>query len=262
MMPQMDGIETTQKLRASGYKGNIVALTANALVGNDEMFKQNGFDGFVAKPIDVRRLNHFLNTFIRDRYPEEAKKYMPELSTESNEISPKILKIFCNDARKAINTIQKTLVSDDITLFTITVHAMKSALANVNEPDASKTAADLEEAGLKKDMGFIAGHTDGFIKTLETLIEKLEPKEAAKAEDDNINEDTAFLSEQLAIIKNACENYDIQTAYAALNRLNEKQWKAGTADAIENIWNELHLNSGFEEAASIASNIIHQASPA
>ena len=44
MMPQMDGIETTKKLRESGYTGNIVALTANALVGNDEMFAQNGFN--------------------------------------------------------------------------------------------------------------------------------------------------------------------------------------------------------------------------
>jgi len=68
MMPKMDGIETTQKLRERGYKGPIVALTANALVGNDEMFLQNGFDGYISKPIDVRRLNAILNQFVRDRW--------------------------------------------------------------------------------------------------------------------------------------------------------------------------------------------------
>ena len=65
MMPHMDGIETTQKLRERGYKGAIVALTANALVGNDEMFARHGFDGFISKPIDVRRLDAVLHQFIR-----------------------------------------------------------------------------------------------------------------------------------------------------------------------------------------------------
>ena len=65
MMPEMDGIETTQKLRERGYKGAIVALTANALVGNDEMFARHGFDGFISKPIDTLRLDAVLNQFIR-----------------------------------------------------------------------------------------------------------------------------------------------------------------------------------------------------
>jgi len=66
-MPKMDGIETVQKLRERGYKAPIVALTANALVGNEEMFAQNGFDGFISKPIDTHRLNAVLNQFIRDK---------------------------------------------------------------------------------------------------------------------------------------------------------------------------------------------------
>jgi len=68
MMPKMDGIETTQRLRANGYKGAIVALTANALVGNEEMFVQNGFDGFLPKPIDIQLMDAILNKFIRGRH--------------------------------------------------------------------------------------------------------------------------------------------------------------------------------------------------
>jgi len=71
MMPQMDGIETTQKLRESGYDGCIVALTANALVGNSDMFLQNGFDGFISKPIDIVQLDNILNKFVRDKHPDE-----------------------------------------------------------------------------------------------------------------------------------------------------------------------------------------------
>ncbi|MDR2571145.1 MAG: response regulator, partial [Oscillospiraceae bacterium] len=64
MMPEMDGIETTKKLRELGYKGAIVALTANALVGNEEMFTTNGFDGFIAKPIDIHDLDDIIENFI------------------------------------------------------------------------------------------------------------------------------------------------------------------------------------------------------
>jgi len=78
MMPKMDGIETTKKLRELGYKGFIVALTANALVGNDKMFENNGFDEFLPKPIDLDQLNTILNKFVRDMHPQEAKKYKPE----------------------------------------------------------------------------------------------------------------------------------------------------------------------------------------
>ena len=64
MMPDMDGIETTIKLRSIGYNGIIVALTANALVGNAEMFKENGFDDFISKPIDLNELDIILNKYV------------------------------------------------------------------------------------------------------------------------------------------------------------------------------------------------------
>ena len=70
MMPEMDGIETTSILRKTGYTGTIVALTANALVGNEEMFLENGFDGFITKPIDIKKLDDIVNKFIRDRHKE------------------------------------------------------------------------------------------------------------------------------------------------------------------------------------------------
>jgi len=67
MMPKMDGMETTKLIRGLGYKNCIVALTANAIVGQAEMFLANGFDGFISKPIDSRELNFVLNEFIRNK---------------------------------------------------------------------------------------------------------------------------------------------------------------------------------------------------
>jgi CheY-like chemotaxis protein len=69
-MPDMDGIEATNILRKTGYTGTIVALTANALVGNEEMFLENSFDGFITKPIDIKKLDDIVNKFVRDRHKE------------------------------------------------------------------------------------------------------------------------------------------------------------------------------------------------
>jgi signal transduction histidine kinase/ActR/RegA family two-component response regulator len=60
LMPEMDGVEVAQRLRQMGYKGTLIALSANAMVGNDEMFLQNGFNHFLAKPIDVLCLGEIL----------------------------------------------------------------------------------------------------------------------------------------------------------------------------------------------------------
>jgi len=65
MMPGMDGLETTERLRDMGYKGAIIALTANALVGNDEMFTSRGFDGFISKPIDIHDLDDVIAKYVK-----------------------------------------------------------------------------------------------------------------------------------------------------------------------------------------------------
>ena len=68
MMPGMDGIETARIMRDMGYANPIVALTANALKDMAEIFMNNGFSGFIPKPIDIEQLNVCLVRFIRDRH--------------------------------------------------------------------------------------------------------------------------------------------------------------------------------------------------
>jgi signal transduction histidine kinase/CheY-like chemotaxis protein len=73
MMPEMDGIEATAYIRneiGTDYARNIpiVALTANALAGNAEMFLQNGFNDFISKPIDVELLETILTKWIHNKH--------------------------------------------------------------------------------------------------------------------------------------------------------------------------------------------------
>ena len=68
MMPGMDGIEAVHAIRAlkTQYAESIpiIALTANALAGNEKMFIENGFQGFLAKPIELQTLDEILHTWL------------------------------------------------------------------------------------------------------------------------------------------------------------------------------------------------------
>jgi signal transduction histidine kinase/DNA-binding response OmpR family regulator/HPt (histidine-containing phosphotransfer) domain-containing protein len=72
MMPGMDGIETVRIIRNeidSDYARTvpIIALTANAIIGNEKLFLDNGFQDFLTKPIDIMKMNGTINRWIRDR---------------------------------------------------------------------------------------------------------------------------------------------------------------------------------------------------
>jgi len=74
MMPEMDGIEATKRIRAIGtkYAQNIpiIALTANAIAGNEQMFLENGFQAFLPKPINIMSLDLTVRRWVRDKSRE------------------------------------------------------------------------------------------------------------------------------------------------------------------------------------------------
>ena len=69
MMPGMDGEEAMRLIREIGsdYAKNIpiIAFTANALVGSEEMFLQKGFQAFISKPIDLKCLDAVVREWVK-----------------------------------------------------------------------------------------------------------------------------------------------------------------------------------------------------
>ncbi|WP_022763269.1 response regulator [Butyrivibrio sp. AD3002] len=69
MMPEMDGIEAMKQLRRiavqNGKNVCVIALTANAISGAREMFLQEGFDGFISKPINLNTFERVMNNLLK-----------------------------------------------------------------------------------------------------------------------------------------------------------------------------------------------------
>jgi two-component system, sensor histidine kinase len=73
-MPEMDGLEATQRLRAHGVRNAripIIALTANAMDGDREKCLAAGMDDFVAKPVTIATLRAAIER-VRDRVSAAA----------------------------------------------------------------------------------------------------------------------------------------------------------------------------------------------
>ena len=67
MMPKMSGVETLKKLKAiPGFATKTIALTANALTGMREKYLQDGFDDYLAKPINKNELNKIINKYLNN----------------------------------------------------------------------------------------------------------------------------------------------------------------------------------------------------
>ena len=74
MMPEMDGLETTKRIRElGGWAGNVpvVALTANVITGAKKMFMDNQMDDLLPKPLEINTLNLCLRKWLPLQLLEE-----------------------------------------------------------------------------------------------------------------------------------------------------------------------------------------------
>ncbi|MCL2801655.1 MAG: ATP-binding protein [Treponema sp.] len=180
----------------------IVALTANALVGNMEMFISKGFNGFISKPVDVIQLNEILNQWIGGKAEEKImnesdskeknknnKEEIPEIPGVNVKFGISatggtlqgyrmVLSVFCKDAHGRLVFFKNYLNSDsssrDNKAFITNVHALKSALASMGVKEMSEKAAALESAGKNAKQSFIDENLLPFTESLSELVKYIE----------------------------------------------------------------------------------------
>ena len=288
LMPEMDGIETTQQLRKLGYTGAIVALTANAVADMEDKFMENGFDGFISKPVDAQELDNVLNEFVRERHfienrnkkqdsDEEYSKIVEsrlimsnlidqkpvsvgakQAGRQSGEQSPdvsepadaRLRKVFCRDAKNAINAIRSATAGGDIRLFTTTVHTIKSAFINMGEYEAFKMASVLEKAAIGDDWIFILTHWLEFVEKLEALLDKFDSEEPSTQSITNLADGNTQIAKCFMDIEVACEKCDDTAIYAEINNLKEMEITEEMSALLGEVNDMLFIDSDFDGIAS------------
>lgn len=184
MMPGIDGIETLKRIRASendtGRRTPVIALTANAFSGVREMYLSEGFDDYLSKPINGKRLEEMLLAHLpEDRIevnesgktpdslqtvPETDVKHVSEetmINTKkgleycanSPEVYCEILTIFCELRNPAEEELAKYLATNDMKNYSIKVHALKTNARSIGADLMGELCYALELAGKKIQAG-------------------------------------------------------------------------------------------------------------
>jgi len=207
MMPGMDGLETTAAIRALGEKYKkltIVALTANAIQGAQEMFLANGLNGFLSKPIVMPNFRKTLLEWLPpDKIIKKARKKKGDKARKADggtdsgfwetldkieELDAEIglrrfnglkemyrdnLKLFHEKLPQDSEKLSKLMDEQNYTNFSIAVHAIKSTLASIGAAEMSDTAFRLEMASKNKEADYCVTHFPNFLDQLRFLYERL-----------------------------------------------------------------------------------------
>ena len=67
-MPKMDGYEATREIRKVSKTVPIIAVTAYSFASDKEKIMQNGFNGYMSKPVDIQRLKEKLDYTIHGNF--------------------------------------------------------------------------------------------------------------------------------------------------------------------------------------------------
>ncbi|UQZ90746.1 hybrid sensor histidine kinase/response regulator [Deltaproteobacteria bacterium Smac51] len=252
MMPEMDGIETTQCIRQLGETDDyftrlpVIALTANAVSGMREMFLNNGMNGYLSKPIDVGKLHRELERWLppdKLKSPEPLDESADGESGETIEIEGldtrlgmsqtggslkkycDVLSSYCTEGMKISDAVSACLAENDLARFTIYIHALKSSSASIGAPELSQRAARLEKAGAASDRKVINSEINEFLNDLEWQIGRIraaliEVRPHGKA----ALGDPAMLRGRLRAVGKAIDEVDMNEAHRLLEELKDYDW--------------------------------------
>lgn len=181
------------------------------------------------------------------------------LTGKNTEYYLKILAIFHKDGTLKKNELIKTLETENTELFTIHIHALKSAAALIGADILSKAAAELEEAGKQGDMAFIRFRGQTFLTDLETLLcninKALVPGIGQTEKSAKISTENDVLKTELLRLKKALSAFDSSEIYKADSALQKFTHVPNIGDYVSAIL-QFRLFGDFEKAISLIDKLL------
>jgi len=153
MMPGIDGIEATKMLRDMKYTGPIVALTANALVGQEEIFLENGFDDFLSKPIRTTALHEILIKYIKNQEEvPEVENVQSDDYYSSPDVVRMVVKDFLDTQNMTIIEMEEAIKVEDLESGQRLAHTTKNLAIMLKESSLASIAQEIEISFAKKEI--------------------------------------------------------------------------------------------------------------
>ena len=172
-MPVMDGIEATSKIVELGLPTPIVAMTANIMKEDRELYQKIGMDGYVGKPFTSQELWRCLLKYLKPLNFLDTEKDGRKKDDKSLFIQLK--KDFVKNNQTKFREITEAISSGDTVLAHRLVHTLKSNAGLIGKNMLQKAAFNIEHA-LKNDYFPVTSAQLDMLKTeLSKVLDELKP---------------------------------------------------------------------------------------
>ena len=142
-MPVMDGLESAERILALNAGIPMVAMTANIMSKDKEIYKQKGMNDCVGKPFTSQELWRCLMKYLKPISKQSVNK-IRQTQTE-DELRRKLTANFVRDNQNRFSEIKDALNSGDIKLAHRLAHTLKSNAAYLEKTLLQQAASDVEE---------------------------------------------------------------------------------------------------------------------
>ena len=269
MMPEMDGIEAVRIIReeiGTEYARTvpIVAFTANALNGNEDMFLSKGFNAFITKPLEINRLDSIIQKWVRNEEQEKLYKESAAANGEENiqdrrmggcrrrgndrrlfedkieginvrkgldrfngdrETFMQVLQSFSINTRSLLDSM-KEVNKDNLALYAINVHGVKSSCRGICAEEMGIRAETLEKAAKAGDLDFVTANNPLLIENVLKLTANIDAALNKGTEKaEKLKKDKPY-NEALEKLRIACGDYKIEDVDAIIKEIEYFEYTA------------------------------------
>lgn len=191
-MPELDGVETLRRIRGGNsinVDTPVIALTADVVAGVKEKYLKEGFIDYIAKPIDAKKFESKVGSYIPKRLCRVVKGNSDKIINNNNLINMAKGLEFCSNDREMYDEILSTYLqnglenmkkimlaygNEDWTNYSIHIHSLKSTSLTIGAEKLSSLAKQLEEAADKGDIQFIAYNNDIALDMYKSVLLEIE----------------------------------------------------------------------------------------
>lgn len=176
LMPEMDGLEACKKIKSNPMLKPapvIIAMTANAMSGDQENYLKAGMDDYISKPVNLDELRNILakwsdqilihkNELIQDSVQEEIElkfieekkiSFLQDLKTEADlDFFKEMLDIYLKEIPKNIESIRNSIFQNNADHLRFYVHKLKGSTLTLGIESVLCSFKILEDMALENQI--------------------------------------------------------------------------------------------------------------
>ncbi len=201
-MPELDGLEATAAIRKieerTGTHVPIIALTANAMIGDREQCLKSGMDDYLSKPLRADDLFTMIQRLTSQARPSPAKLPATDSSAalvndvfdyatsvqqvgDDAELLAQLVAVFIEQLPKLLHPLATAVASADAKAIRQSAHALTSSVSVISATRAKNLARKLEMMGLNSDLAGVELIHAELLQELSLLRQALDSTPALKA---------------------------------------------------------------------------------